>query len=178
MLLLCRIWALEIKALGIKDLILQKVTHMKSNLMLALLCLPMMVNAQTTTDDWITVTGIKSMQETVESLQKAIQAKGFKVFNAIDHAAGAAQAGMMLRSTTVIIFGNPKGGTPLMNCDQRMGIILPLKILVWEDEQKQVKVGFINPEKYLKEYDLEECQESVGKMKAALTALLSTVEKG
>ena len=64
-----------------------------------------------------------------------------------------------------------------MNCDQRMGIILPLKILVWEDASKQVKVGFINPEKYLKEYDLEKCNEVVAKMKAMLTGLIVLTER-
>jgi len=149
---------------------------MKSNLILAFVVLSILANAQADTD-WITVVSEKSTKETVELLQKAIQEKGFKIFNTIDHAAGAESAGLTLRPTTLIIFGNPKGGTPLMNCDQRMGIILPLKILVWEDEQKQVKAGFINPEKFLKEYDLENCKEIVGKMKATQTALLSTVEK-
>jgi len=139
-------------------------------------CLPTLIKGQGGTD-WIEVVSTKSTKETVDVLQQAIQEKGFKIFNTIDHAAGAESAGMMLRPTTLIIFGNPNGGTPLMNCDQRMGIILPLKILVWEDEQKQVRAGFINPEKYLQEYDLEKCKEMVGKMKVALTALLSTVDK-
>ena len=52
-----------------------------------------------------------------------------------------------------------------MNCDQRMGIVLPMKILIWEDESKVVKAGFINPEKYLKEYDLEKCKEVLPKLK-------------
>jgi uncharacterized protein (DUF302 family) len=149
---------------------------MKSNLIFAFVCLPMLINAQVQ-NDWIVITSLKSSKETVELLQRAIQEKGFKIFNTIDHAAGAESVGMTLRPTTLIIFGNPKGGSPLMNCDQRMGIILPLKILVWEDESKQVKAGFINPEKYLKEYDLEKCKEVVSKMKAILTGFLTTVEK-
>ena len=149
---------------------------MKTRLFFALICLPMLLNAQTS-GDWITVTSPKSSKETVEMLQKAIQGKGLKVFNTIDHAAGAESVGMTLRPTTVIIFGNPKGGTPLMNCDQRMGILLPLKILVWEDESKLVKAGFINPEKYSNEYDLEKCKEVVAKIKAMLTGLIAMTEK-
>lgn len=148
---------------------------MKSKLMSALVCLPMLLKAQTS--DWITVSSAKSSKETVELLQKAIQEKGFKIFNTIDHAAGAESVGMTLRPTTLIIFGNPKGGTPLMSCDQRMGIILPLKILVWEDESQQVKVGFTDPVKYLKEFDLEKCADLMYKMKGMLTDLLSTVKK-
>jgi len=64
-----------------------------------------------------------------------------------------------------------------MNCDQRMGMMLPLKILVWEDESKHVNVGIINPEKYLKEYDLGGCKEVVTRIKTVLVGLLSTVEK-
>lgn len=135
----------------------------------------MLLGAQTS--DWITVTSAKSMKETVELLHRAIQEKGFKIFNTIDHADGAESVGMKLRPTTLIIFGNPKGGTPLMNCDQRMGIILPLKILVWEDESQLVKVGFIDPAKYLKEFDLEKCTDLIYKMKALLSDLLSTVKK-
>lgn len=153
-----------------------KPVDMKSKLIFALVCLPILLNAQMSSD-WITVTSSKSVKETVELLQKTIQEKGLKIFNTIDHAAGAESVGLTLRPTTLIIFGNPKGGTPLMNCDQRMGIILPLKILVWEDESKQTKVGFIDPEKYSKEYDLEKCKEIVAKMKAMLTGLLSTIER-
>lgn len=149
---------------------------MKSKLIFALVCLPMLASAQTSSD-WITVTSAKSVKETVELLQRAIQEKGLKIFNTIDHAAGAESAGMTLRPTTLIVFGNPKGGTPLMNCDQRMGIILPLKILVWEDESKQVKVGCIDPQKYLKEFELERCKEVVAKMKTMLTSLLALTEK-
>lgn len=139
-----------------------------------MICLPIISKAQ---EDWVVVSSAHSLQKTVEVLQQAIEANGFKIFSTIDHAKGAEPVGMTLRPTTLIIFGNPKGGTPLMNCDQRMGIVLPLKILVWEDESKQVKAGFINPEKYAREFDLEKCKDVLPKMKAALQGLLSTVEK-
>jgi uncharacterized protein (DUF302 family) len=149
---------------------------MKSNLIFALLCLPLMLRAQIS-NDWVIVASAKPVKETVELLQKAILEKGFKIFNTIDHAAGAASVGMALRPTMLIIFGSPKGGTPLMNCDQRMGIILPLKFLIWEDDQKQVRAGFINLEIYLKEYDLEKCREGIFKMREAMAGMLSIVEK-
>lgn len=142
-------------------------------LLVILICLPIVCNAQ---EDWIVVSSAYSVQKTVEILQQAIEAKGFKIFNTIDHAKGAESAGMTLRPTTLIIFGNPKGGTPLMSCDQRMGIVLPLKVLVWEDESKQVKAGFTNPEKYAKEYNLEKCKEVLPKIKNALQDLLKGVQ--
>lgn len=148
---------------------------MKATILFILICTPIILMAQTS--DWIVVSSNHSVKQSIELLQKAIQENGFKTFNTIDHAQGAESVGLTLRPTTLIIFGNPKGGTPLMNCDQRMGIILPLKILIWEDELKQVKAGFINPEKYLKEYDLDKCKDILLKMKNAQLNLLSVIEK-
>ena len=72
-------------------------------------------------------------KDTMDRLQAEISAKGMKVFARIDHAAGAAEAGLELRPTELIIFGNARGGTPLMRSAQTVGIDLPLKALVWED---------------------------------------------
>ena len=116
-----------------------------------------------------------SSQQTVEILQKAIQQKGFKLFATINHSQEAETAGLKLRPTVLLIFGNPKAGTALMNCDARIAIDLPLKILVWEDPGGKVEAGFINPETFLKEYDLENCKEVLPKMKSALQELLATV---
>ena|SRR5437868_3245508 len=71
-------------------------------------------------------------KETIDRLQAEISANGMNVFARIDHAAGAAQAGLDLRPTDLIIFGNARGGTPLMQAVQTLGIDLPLKALVWQ----------------------------------------------
>jgi uncharacterized protein (DUF302 family) len=63
----------------------------------------------------------------------------------IDHAGAAAQAGLPLRPTEVIVFGNPKAGTPLMQSEQTLGIDLPLKILVWQDEAGKTWLGYNDP---------------------------------
>ena len=70
---------------------------------------------------------------TMDRLDAAVNAAGMTVFARIDHAAGAAAAGMALRPTAVLIFGNARAGTPLMEARQSIGIDLPLKVLVWED---------------------------------------------
>ncbi|MEO1135668.1 MAG: DUF302 domain-containing protein [Pseudomonadota bacterium] len=75
---------------------------------------------------------------TLAQLQAAIDTRGFKTFAVIDHAAGAASVDMMLRPTTLIIFGNPQGGAPVMAAEQLMGIELPLKMLVAEAEDGSV----------------------------------------
>src|SRR5437773_9279811 len=72
-------------------------------------------------------------KETMDRLEAEIRARGMTVFARIDHAAGAAEVGLTLRPTELIIFGNARGGTPLMQSVQTVGIDLPLKALVWED---------------------------------------------
>ena len=73
-------------------------------------------------------------KETMDRLETAVKAKGLTVFARIDHAAGAASVGLPLRPTEVLIFGNARGGTPLMQSVQTIGIDLPLRALVWQDE--------------------------------------------
>lgn len=86
-----------------------------------------------------------SAKETMDRLEATAKERGFTVFARVDHAAGAATVGQTLRPTEVLIFGNPKGGTPFMECAQTVGIDLPLKALVWEDAAKQVWVGYNDP---------------------------------
>ena len=74
-----------------------------------------------------------SAQQTADRFEKIITSKGLTLFARINHSKNAAGAGMELRATEVIIFGNPKVGTPLMQCSQAMGIDLPQKVLVWQD---------------------------------------------
>jgi uncharacterized protein (DUF302 family) len=77
-------------------------------------------------------------KETMDRLETEVKAKGLTVFARIDHAAGAAEVGMPLRPTELLIFGNAKGGTPLMQANQAVGIDLPLKALVYEDAAGKV----------------------------------------
>ena len=76
--------------------------------------------------------------ETIDRLVKEIQGRGLTVFARVDHAAGAEKAGIKMRPTELLIFGNPKGGTPLMQDRQTAGIDLPLKALAWEDADGKV----------------------------------------
>jgi uncharacterized protein (DUF302 family) len=80
-----------------------------------------------------TITSAFSVPETIDRLVKTATSKGLSVFARIDHAGGAAQVGMALRPTELVLFGNPRGGTPLMQDRQTAGIDLPLKALAWED---------------------------------------------
>src|SRR5579863_7559758 len=86
----------------------------------------------------ITIASKFSVRETIDRLAAAATSAGLHVFARIDHAAGAAQVGMELRPTELLLFGNPRGGTPLMQDRQTAGIDLPVKALVWEDEEGKV----------------------------------------
>ena len=91
-----------------------------------------------------------SVDETVTKLQAILQTKGVAVFALIDHSGEAEKVGMHMRPTKLLIFGNPKGGTPLMLAAPSIAIDLPLKILVWEDDQGKIWVSYNSPE-YLAE---------------------------
>ena len=86
-----------------------------------------------------------SVDETVEKLKRILQSKGVTLFATVDHSGEAAKVGMKMRPTKLLIFGNPKGGTPLMLAAPSTAIDLPLKILVWEDEQGQAWVSHNSP---------------------------------
>jgi uncharacterized protein (DUF302 family) len=89
-----------------------------------------------------------SVDETVDKLKGILQSKGVTLFAMIDHSGEAAKVGMKMRPTKLLIFGNPKGGTPLMLAAPSSAIDLPLKILVWEDGQGQSWVSY-NSSEYL-----------------------------
>jgi uncharacterized protein (DUF302 family) len=86
-----------------------------------------------------------SVDQTVEKLKGILQSKGVTLFAMIDHSGEAAKVGMKMRPTKLLIFGNPKGGTPLMLAAPSSAIDLPLKILVWEDGQGQAWVSYNSP---------------------------------
>jgi len=85
-------------------------------------------------------------KEPMDRLEAEIKARGMNVFARIDHAALAAEAGLTLRPTEVVLFGNPRGGTPLMQASQTIGIDLPLKALVWQDTTGTTWLSYNEPE--------------------------------
>lgn len=98
----------------------------------------------------VTIPSNHSVDETVAKLKTSLQAKGITLFAIIDHSGEAAKVGMKMPNTKLVIFGNPKGGTPLMLAAPSIAIDLPLKILIAEDSQGKVWVSYNSPE-YLKE---------------------------
>jgi uncharacterized protein (DUF302 family) len=97
------------------------------------------------TDGLTTVPSQFGPKDTVSRLEAEIRGRGMTVFAHIDHAAGAAQVGLALRPTALLIFGSAKGGTPLMQSKQTAGIDLPLKALVWEDAEGKTWLSYNEP---------------------------------
>ena len=110
--------------------------------LVSLLCCGTLASAA---DGLVAVKSPHSAKDTMTRLEDTVKQRGLTVFARIDHAAGAAKVGKTLRPTELLIFGNPQGGTPLMECAQTAGIDLPLKALVWEDEAAQVWLGYNDP---------------------------------
>jgi uncharacterized protein (DUF302 family) len=108
----------------------------------------------------------------MDRLETGVKAKGMTVFARIDHGAGAAAAGLSLRPTEVLIFGNARGGTPLMQSNQSIGIDLPLKVLVWEDASGQAWLSYNEPSWLAKRHGLgAESLPTVENMAIALRAV-------
>ena len=108
---------------------------------------------------------------TAERLIEAIDDKGLTVFARIDHAAAAREAGMELAAEEVVLFGDPRAGTPLMQTDPRAGVELPLRILIWESGEGAM-LGHLDPRELAREYDLQPHHETLERMAALLDELV------
>jgi uncharacterized protein (DUF302 family) len=95
-----------------------------------------------------------SVDETVDRVTNILQAKGITLFALVDHSGEAEKVGMKMPPTKLLIFGSPKAGTPLMLASPSIAIDLPLKILVWQDEQGKVWVSYNSPEYLQQRHDL------------------------
>jgi len=93
----------------------------------------------------ITLASARGVKDTIDAVEAAVTSKGLTIFARIDHAAGATEVGLTLRPTLLLVFGNARGGTPLMQADQRIGIDLPLKMLAWEDAAGKTWLSYNDP---------------------------------
>jgi uncharacterized protein (DUF302 family) len=112
-------------------------------------------------------------KETMDRLETEIRAHGMNVFARIDHAADAAEVGLTLRPTEVIIFGNARGGTPLMQLLQTVGIDLPLKALIWRDAAGKTWISYNEPRWIAQRHGVTDAQPAITKM----TDLLNTISR-
>ena len=126
------------------------------------------VSSVAASEGMISVKSAHTVKVTADRLEQALNAKGMTVFSRIDHAAGAKKAGMTLRPTELVIFGNPKVGTQLMRCSQGIAIDLPLKALIWEDASGSVWLSYNDPAFLKLRHGTEGCDAVFDKVSGAL----------
>ena len=121
----------------------------------------------------ITIPSNYSVKQTLDRLETALKAAGITIFARVDHSGGAAAVGLALRPTEVLIFGNPKGGTPLMQANQMIGLDLPLRVLAWEDAAGNTNLVYNDIDWLAARYDLgamtEPAREGLAKVLAKFT---------
>ena len=127
------------------------------------------VSAAVAGNGLISVKSSHDVKVTADRLETVLNQKGMNVYIRIDHAAGAAKVDKELRPTELIIFGNPKVGTPLMQCSQSAAIDLPQKALIWQDNKGSVWLSYNDPEYLNGRHGLKECSEVIKKVKKALS---------
>jgi uncharacterized protein (DUF302 family) len=127
-------------------------------------------------DGLITIESRYGPEEPMNRFEAEVRARGMTVFAHIDHAAGAAAAGLPLRPTELLIFGNAKTGTPLMESAQMLGIDLPLKALVWQDASGTAWLSYNDPAFLARRHGLDGADNTtVNAMATALEAIASKV---
>lgn len=127
-----------------------------------------------TPDGLVTCVSSFGPKETMDRLAAAVTNHGISILARIDHAAAAAEVGMELRPTEVLIFGNPRAGTPLMQAMQTTGIDLPLKALVWRDEGGATRLAYNDPRWLAKRHGID---AGLDRIVAAMADVLAAVAK-
>ncbi|WP_022706266.1 MULTISPECIES: DUF302 domain-containing protein [Paracoccus] len=121
-------------------------------------------------DDWIVKDSPHDVVTTADRLEAAIEESPAKLVTRIDHQRAAEAAGLEMPGATVMIFGNPEIGTPLMNADPRIALDLPARVLIW-DEDGQTKVGYMDPEEFEDLYEIDGAEEPLEKLAGAMGML-------
>ena len=119
-------------------------------------------------DGVVQIKSQNSVKQTTKKLIKALKKKGMTIFKVINHKKGAKKVGKKLRPTTVVIFGNPKVGTPLMQCSQSIAIDLPQKALIYEDADGQVWFNYNDPNYLAKRHNVQNCGKILSKISHVL----------
>ena len=129
----------------------------------------------TSVEGIITKSSPFSVEETLERFQEAIRSRGFTIFAHINHSGEAQRVGLTMQEAHVLIFGNPKGGTPLMIASPLLALDLPLKLLVWQGNDGHVWVSYTNPAYLAVRYAIP--QELIGNI-AGINGLVESVLRG
>jgi len=122
-------------------------------------------------DGVINVPSAFNVAETADRMESILNEKGMTIFKRIKHSEGAGKVDIELRGTELIIFGNPKVGSPLMKCQQTVAIDLPQKALIWEDDKAKVWISYNDPRYLEKRHNISGCEEVISKIEKALAGI-------
>ena len=125
----------------------------------------------------IKIKSTHSVSETINKLEAVLSKKGMTIFKRVNHTAGAKKVGLQLRPTELLIFGNPKVGTPLMQCSQTAALDLPQKALAYKDENGQVWLAYNDPAYMANRHDIQGCDKAIQKVTNALAKFSSIATK-
>lgn len=125
-------------------------------------------------DGLINVKSSFNVKVTADRMESILKEKGMTVFNRIKHSEAARKVGIEMPDTELIIFGNPKVGSPLMKCQQSVAIDLPQKALVWEDDTDQVWISYNNSRYLEKRHNITGCDDIISKIEKALAGIVKS----
>ena len=120
------------------------------------------------TDGMIDIKSMFGVKETADRLEGILTTKGMTIFTRINHGESAKKVGIELRETELIIFGNPKAGSPLMKCQQTAAIDLPQKALIWQDANRTVRITYNDPAYLQTRHDIQGCNKVIDKVSSIL----------
>lgn len=140
-------------------------------LLMTLLMVMIIVVPAIAADGVINVQSAFNVKITADRLESILNEKGMTIFKRIKHSESAGNVGIDLRETELIIFGNPKVGSPLMKCQQSVAIDLPQKALIWEDHESKVWISYNDPIYLKKRHGISGCEEVISKIKKALSGI-------
>jgi uncharacterized protein (DUF302 family) len=135
----------------------------------ALIAIFFIVSTAAAGNGLISVKSSHDVKATADRLENILNQKGMTVFIRINHSAGARKVGKTLRPTELVVFGNPKVGTPLMQCSKSVAIDLPQKALIWQDDKGQVWLSYNDPNYLAQRHGLTGCAQVIKKVEKALS---------
>jgi uncharacterized protein (DUF302 family) len=147
-----------------------KGVKMNKLILIAMLILTIAIPVEAA-DGVVDVQSAFTVKETADRMEKIMKEKGMTIFNRIKHSESAGKVGIELRDTELIIFGNPKVGSPLMKCQQSVAIDLPQKALIWEDGKSKVWISYNDPRYLEKRHNITGCEEVISKIEKALAGI-------
>lgn len=128
-------------------------------------------------ESWIMKESAASAEETADRLVEAVEKAGARVFARVDHAAGAQSVGTELPPTIIVMFGNPRIGTPIIAANRRAGLDLPIRVLIWE-EDGVTRLGYEQPQTLAERYELRDVDDALEAMGNALDKLTTAAAGG